>query len=89
MPPPRQTPAESRTYYTRSRKRRDSQANRSSFDGNANLLVHYVLNQVGLKKGLQVYKEQGMKAAVEEFKQIHGMNTFEPINSKTMTVEEK
>ena len=57
-PPPRMNPAETRTYGTRGNKRKY---------GAFFIMHHYILNQVGLKRGLKMYKEKGIAAAVKEF----------------------
>eukprot|EP00957_Ditylum_brightwellii_P006795 515186-Ditylum_brightwellii.AAC.1 len=42
-------------------------------------LVHYVLTQYLLHKGLQKFGEKGEEAVMDEFKQLHNMNSFRPI----------
>eukprot|EP00957_Ditylum_brightwellii_P006759 512930-Ditylum_brightwellii.AAC.1 len=52
-------------------------------------LVHYAMTQYSLKAGLQKFKERGETAVMDEFKQIHDRDTFEPLNMGDLTEEQK
>ena len=46
-------------------------------------------HQYTLKKGLELFGEKAEEAAVKEMKQIHDMDTYTPIDPKTLSTEEK
>ena len=46
-------------------------------------------HQYTLNKGLELFGEKAEEAAVKELKQIHDMDTYTPIDPKTLSTEEK
>ena len=56
------------------------------------VLTHYCFKQgheYGLKHGLRMFGEEGMKAAYKEMEQLHLRNCFEPLNADSLTGEKK
>eukprot|EP00957_Ditylum_brightwellii_P110880 8457099-Ditylum_brightwellii.AAC.1 len=47
------------------------------------------MTQYSLKAGLRKFKEKGEAAVMDEFKQIHDRDTFEPLNMEDLTEEQK
>ena len=52
-------------------------------------VLEYVLTQHSLDNGLKLYGKKGEHATKKELKQLHDMATFEPVDSKNLTEEEK
>ena len=50
---------------------------------------HIALTQYGMKKGLQLFGERGVKAIKAEMQQFHDRGVVSPIDPKTMTKEDK
>ena len=46
-------------------------------------------HQYALKKGLELFGDKDEEADVKELKQIHDMDTYMPMNPKTLSIEEK
>ena len=46
-------------------------------------------HQYTLKKGIELFGEKAEEATVKELKQIHDMDTYTPLDPKTLTKEEK
>ena len=49
----------------------------------------YMMTQHNLKKGLKLYDRQKEEATQKELQQLHDMETFEPVDPKTLTYEDK
>jgi hypothetical protein len=47
------------------------------------------LMQYSIKAGLKKFGEKGEAAVTKELKQLHDMTTFYPVDSKTLTKEDK
>ena len=50
---------------------------------------HVVLTQYGMRKGLQVFCDQGLAAIKKEMKQFHDLDVITAINVKTMMKQQK
>ena len=50
---------------------------------------HVVLTKYGMRKGLQVFGDQGLAAVKKEIQQFHDLDVITPINVKTMTKQQK
>ena len=50
---------------------------------------HVVLTQYGMRKGLQVFGDQGLAAIKKEMQQFHDLDVITPINVKTMSKQKK
>eukprot|EP00957_Ditylum_brightwellii_P185361 14114210-Ditylum_brightwellii.AAC.1 len=53
------------------------------------LLIHHALTQYSLKQGIEKFGKQGKDAVVDEFQQLHDMDTFDPKHEKELTSEQK
>ena len=49
----------------------------------------YLMTQHNLNKGLKLYGKEGEEATQKESQQLHDMETFEPVDPKILTYEEK
>jgi hypothetical protein len=47
---------------------------------------HYIMSQYRLKKGIQVFGEEGVEAALSELKQLHEQHEIEPIHPSDITI---
>ena len=57
-------------------------------DINEHILGLIMTLQYTLKKGIELFGEKAEEAAVKELKQIHNMDTYMPIDLKTLSKEE-
>eukprot|EP00957_Ditylum_brightwellii_P069768 5297879-Ditylum_brightwellii.AAC.1 len=52
-------------------------------------LIHYALTQYLLKRGLEKFKAKGEEAVMSEFKQLHDMETFNPLAINDLSKKDK
>ena len=48
---------------------------------------HMLLTQYGIKKGLELFEQEGVDAVLKELKQMHNMEVVEPLHPSTVTKE--
>jgi hypothetical protein len=53
------------------------------------VLEHTVFTQHSVKKGLQLYGEDGAKAVLQELQQLHDWNVIEPMDPSNLSPEQK
>ena len=53
------------------------------------IILGIALTHYSLKEGLRVLGEHGENAVVKEFRKIHDMDTFTPVDAENMTLEER
>jgi hypothetical protein len=53
------------------------------------LVAHIIMVQYSMKAGMKEFKERGEDAVSKELSQLHFRDTFEPINPKDLTDEER
>jgi hypothetical protein len=58
-------------------------------DPNYTLVAHIVMVQYSMKAGMKQFKQRGEDAVSKELSQLHFRDTFEPINLKDLTNEER
>ena len=58
-------------------------------DINKHILGLIMAHQCTLKKGLELFDKKTGEANLKELKQIHDMDTYTPIDPKTLSKEEK
>ena len=76
------TPAEQRVY-------RRSPINTRSKGKHDDLLIHYAMTQISMKKGLKLYGEKAKTSVANELKQLHTMESFEPVDKRQLTDEDR
>ena len=50
---------------------------------------HVVLTQYGMRKGLQVFGDQGLEVIKKEIQQLHDLDVITPTNVESMTKQQK
>ena len=61
----------------------------SKFEVDEHITGLIMAHQYSLKKGIQLFGNRAEEATVKELKQIHDMDTYTPLDPKTLSQEEK
>ena len=52
-------------------------------------MVVVLVEHYNMKKGLELFGEQGDKAVTKEIQNIHDMNTYKPMDASKLSCQEK
>jgi hypothetical protein len=53
------------------------------------LISHHIMTQLSMKAGMKRFKDRGEKAITTELQQLHFRDTFEPVDSKHLSKDER
>ena len=82
IPPDAETPSVQSTFG------RDPKQMRSTSVYNSQV-IHYMMTQYSLKRGLKEFPEEGKKAVKTELEQLYDKQVFKPVHWKDLTRQDK